>query len=287
MTDFSTPLLTGWSGNQAYFRFDDVRFCETGGRLPDVIRVLRGERLGVIYRNFVPPDVLATLVRRFQASKHRVLRGAEAPGEYVGTVHYLRPTSEYMDAVPQATAAVAEVLDGDSDPLARFWQLLDRTLRESGARHRLACHQGRSACPGLIRSLWSSGSYALDAHEDMSQCRDPRQADFEIQGVGDFEVAALNICIESAEGGRLVVWNVKPDAAAKRRLGISYEGVPYPLASLAGIDRLTLQISAGDAYVFNSGHVHAVEPIRGAQSRRTAIAALLGFIDTRTVVSWT
>lgn len=122
----------------------------------------------------------------------------------------------------------------------------------------------------------------------MSQCSDPRQADFEIQGVADFEVAALNINLRSsADGGRLIVWNIKPDAAAKRRLGISYEGVPYPLDSLKTVERLAVNVKDGDAYLFNSGHVHAVEPIAGADSRRTAIAALLGFIDHRTVVSWT
>ncbi|HUC25020.1 MAG TPA: hypothetical protein VMA73_20105 [Streptosporangiaceae bacterium] len=286
-TDSSAARLTGWSGDEAYFRFEDVKFADSGGCLSEAIRVLRGDLLGVIYRNMVPADAMASLVRRFQASKHRVLRGAEAPGEYIGTVHYLRPTKEYMEAAPQATAAIAEVLDGDGDPLARFWHLLDQTLRQAGAQHRFARYAGQNACPGLIRSLWSSGGYALDPHEDMSQCSDPRQSDFEIQGVTDFEVAALNICIESAEGGRLLVWNIKPDALAKQRLGISYEGVPYPLASLTGVDRLALRINAGDAYLFNSGHVHAVEPILGAQSRRTAIAALLGFINERTVVSWT
>lgn len=119
----SSPVqaLTGWPGTEDYFQFADLEFAATTGGLRAAVEVLRGERVGVIYRNMVPAEVRADILRRFSASEDRVLRGSEAPGEYIGTVHYLRPAHEYLDAAPDATAAVAKVIGGDEDPLMRFW----------------------------------------------------------------------------------------------------------------------------------------------------------------------
>jgi hypothetical protein len=45
-----------------------------------------------------------------------------------------------------------------------------------------------------------------------------------------------------------------------------------------------VDIHAGDVYVFNGRHVHAVDTTVG---NRTAVSFLIGFTDDRTVVTWT
>jgi hypothetical protein len=116
---------------------------------------------------------------------------------------------------------------------------------------------------------------------------DPRQSDFEIQQVSAFEIASVNICISDAAPGQLKVWNIKPDQQTKDRLGISYEGIPYPRYMLETFQQISLPIRTGDLYVFNTAHVHAVGAITESDTCRVTIAALLGFIDQTTVVSWT
>jgi hypothetical protein len=96
------------------------------------------------------------------------------------------------------------------------------------------------------------------------------------------------VCLENGgEGGRLVVWNIRPELACRQRLGLQYTGSPYPVESLQGIERQYIEVRPGDAYVINGGNVHAVEACPDQTGRRTTLACLFGFIDDSTVVSWT
>lgn len=282
-SDMVFPLSKGWNGDGGYFRFIEQIGPEYD--FSSVLDVLQGRVVGVIYRGMIVPEICASILDSFRNSPDRVRRDTDAPGDYLGTVHFLRRTSDYLDSAVEATRAFTAVV-GPNDPLTLFWNALNNSLGIIGARQRVARHDGRSACPGLIRSLSGSEGYALPPHEDASQCADPQQAGFEIQKVLGFEIAAINICIESAVDGKLAVWNLKPSEAFKRWLGISYSGFPYPLHALDGIGRLDITINVGDVYVFNAGHVHAVDPITVPGSRRTTIAALFGFISSDTVVSW-
>jgi hypothetical protein len=138
----------------------------------------------------------------------------------------------------------------------------------------------------LIRHWNAGGEYALQPHDDDSQCRYPDQVGFELQRAVGYKVCAVNMCLENGEGGRLVYWNVVPDDDSKRRLDLYYSGMPYPLEALDGIEAIWLDIRQGDVYVFNGEHVHGVEASADA-SKRTTLAWNMGFIDDRTVVTWT
>jgi Phytanoyl-CoA dioxygenase (PhyH). len=48
-----------------------------------------------------------------------------------------------------------------------------------------------------------------------------------------------------------------------------------------------IEVNAGDVYVFNGAHVHAVEPNTSPKLRRTTLAGIFGFRDDTTVISWT
>ncbi|MFE2098647.1 MULTISPECIES: hypothetical protein [unclassified Streptomyces] len=275
--------LTGFSGDPDYFRFKEYRTFDPRA----VVDVLRGRSAGVVFRGAVDPEICAELSARFWDSDDREKRTAVAPSYYLGTYHFHKTTEEYLDESERTTPALEEVLGIERDPLTEFYDGLAGALAPQGVTVRRAEHGGRQACRGLLRSWHAAGEYTLDPHEDSSQCAHPGQADFEIQRVLDHQICALNICLENGDGGRLALWNIQPDEASKRRLGLEHTGSPYPMDTLDGIECQWLEINAGDIYVFNGAHIHAVEPNTSAGSRRTTLAGIFGFVDRDTVVSWT
>ncbi|MFF4016048.1 hypothetical protein [Streptomyces sp. NPDC001843] len=284
-TDSTAPSrrLTGWSGDTDYFLFREYATFEPQA----VLDVLHGRVAGVMFRGMVEPGTCSALAERFWASPARKTRGVEAPGHFLGAYHYHKTTKAYLDETAEVAAAFDDVLAVPDDPLTLFHEGLNRALAEEGARARLARHDGREACRGLLRSWHGRGEYALAPHDDLAQCTEPQQADFEIQKVAAYQPAALNICLENGDGGRLAYWNIRPDDSCKRALGLHYTGSPYPLDTLEGIELQWVEVHAGDVYVFNGAHVHAVEPNTDPELRRTTLAGILGFVDDQTVVSWT
>ncbi|NBE50754.1 hypothetical protein GUY60_04775 [Streptomyces sp. YC537] len=241
----------------------------------------------MVFRGAVPAAVCSTIAERFRTSPGRRVRGADAPGHYLGAYHYHKTTAGYLDESAAHRAELDRVLDVPGDPLTLIRSELGRVLAEDGVTFRPARHAGREAGAALIRSWHGRGEFALAPHEDQAQCTEPRQADFEIQQVVGRPIGAMNVCLENGRGGRLRIWDTRPDDATRDRLGLTYTGSPYPLASLDGVETCHLDIGPGDIYFFNGAHVHAVEPERDATARRTTLSGMLGFIDERTVVSWT
>jgi hypothetical protein len=276
--------LTGWHGDPDYFRFDEYDRFD-----PDpVLDVLRGQVFGVIFRGVIDPAAAGELVRRFWDSPARKRRGGEvceSLGYYVGAYHYHKLTSTYLQESVEVAEPIRHVLDVPGEPSGWFRQRLQERLAADGVAFRPAEKDGRRACPVLIRHWNASGNYALQPHEDCSQLREPRQADFEIQRALDYRVCAVNMCLENGEKGRLVCWNVVPDDESKSRLGLYYSGSPYPVDVLDGIDSIPLDIRGGDIYVFNGAHVHGVEA-NADGSKRTTMAWNMGRCDDHTVVTW-
>jgi len=277
--------LTGWRGDQDYFRFEELDHFDPG----PVVDVLRGRLAGVIYRGVIDRGVAGELVERFWDSPARKRRGGEvceSLGYYVGAYHYHKPTRTYIDESAEIADYLDAVLDVPREPSRWFREELGARLAAEGVTFRLAEKDGRPGCRALIRHWNASGEYALQPHEDASQCRHPDQADFEIQGALNYVVAAVNMCLENGQGGRLVFWNMVPDDESKSRLGLSLSGSPYPTEVLDGLESIWLDVGPGDIYVFNGGHVHGVESSAG-DSKRTTLAWNMGFCNDRTVVSWT
>ena len=278
--------LTGWQGGADYFRFLELDRFDPG----PVVDVLRGKIAGVVYRGVIEPESAAELVRRFWDSPARKRRGGEvceSLGYYVGAYHYHKPTRRYLDESAEIAGYLSEVLDVPSAPSRWFRERLAARLAEEGVAFRVSEKDGRPGCEALIRHWNATGEYALQPHEDASQCRWPEQADFEIQGAVRNVVAAVNMCLENGErGGRLVFWNMVPDEQSKRRLGLELSGSPYPTEVLDGVESIWLEVGTGDIYVFNGGHVHGVEA-SADDGKRTTLAWNMGFCDDRTVVTWT
>jgi hypothetical protein len=271
--------VTGWSGGSDYFTIEEC----TAPDLGPVVDVLLNRRLGVVFRGYAGPGAAADLLERFRRSPAVQRRMTEAPSHYLGAYHYRKPPEQYLAESAKAAEAVADVLERDGSPWERFWCDLAGVLAADGVTVRPAAKDGMDACHGLVRSWVPDGSYALAPHEDASQCRDPLQADFEIARAAD-RICAVNLCLASGCGGELVVWNAIPDAASRERFGTTIKGGPYPEPALRPYPSRALHVRPGDLYVFRSGHVHAV---RRHEDYRVTAAALMGFTDASTVVSWT
>jgi hypothetical protein len=235
----------------------------------------------------VPVESCQELTTRFWASSARRARGTDAPGYYIGAYHYHKTTSAYLAQAADAEGPLDAVLDIPGEPLAVLRQGLSEALEKEGIEFRTARHEGREAGRAVLRSWHGQGDFALAPHEDEAQCSEPQQADFEIQRVVGYHVVGLNICLENGAGGRLGVWNVRPNDEDRLRLGVRYAGSPYPVEFLEGAEVMWIDINPGDVYLFNSAHIHAVEPETDVTAQRTTMSAMLGFIGERSVVSWT
>lgn len=277
------PDVRGWQGSGSYFRF--IECDELRPYL--AMDVLFGRQLGVVFRGVVPAGTRQEMISRFFASPGRRRRGADAPGEYLGAYHYNKTIDDYLDQTAEIRSDLEKTLDVPAEPLGELRRLLTEALALDGIEFRPARHGGREACAGVFRSWLGQRQFALDPHEDRGQCEDPKQVGFEIQRVIAHQIVALNICLDNGPGGRLVVWNLRPDEATRTRLGVRYTGSPYATEWLTGLDQFWLDVRAGDIYLFNAGHVHAVEPVRDASADRVTLSGMLGFADARTVVSWT
>jgi hypothetical protein len=279
MTPRQAIPVTGMQVDTNFFHFDER--TEFDPRL--VVDVLQGRRLGVIFRNVIPADVQKDMTTRFWDSPARKQREGE-PSHYVGSYHWNKSAETYLEETAQVAKHVQELLDVPDSPWTSFRAGLAEELGRHGATLRIAEMQGSKACAALIRAWNRDGEFSLEPHEDAAQCKDPRQAGFEVQQVSNYEVCAVNMCVEHEEGGRLVLWNIRPDDESRRRLGLEHTGFSYPAELLADFEELRIDVRQGDIYVFNGRHVHAVDANKG---NRTTVSFLLGFIDERTVVTWT
>ena len=276
----SSDQMSGWHGSPEYFHFVERNSFDPA----DIEDVLRGRKVGVIVRGIIPPQATDEILIRFKNSPSLTRREDDAPGLYLGAYHYQKATSDYLEESMEISNVLSDVLGFPGSP----WRWVLSELKEHLAARRVifrrAEKDGATACEGAVRSWETSGAFALSPHEDVSQCRDPKQADFEIQKVAKHEVCGLNLCLQTGGGGELTIWNIKPNEITKINFGTSFTGGIYPPSALAGIEAIRIEVRRGDVYILNGGHVHAVEKTAG---ERTTVASLMGFCDTATVVAWT
>jgi len=272
--------LMGWQGGPDYFRFLEYdRFN------PDpVIDVLRGKVAGVIFRSVFDTDTAGEIVKRFWDSPAR--QPWESVGYSLGSFHYHKLTEAYLDESADVAEYVDSVLDVPDEPSEWVREDLRQRLSEQGITLRPAEKDGRQAGRAFLVHWNGTGNYALKPHEDLSECREPGQADFEVQRTTNYAPCAVNICLENGNQGRLIYWNIVPDDASKRELDVYNSGSPYPREALEGIDSIWLRIGAGDIYVFNGAHVHGIEATTDT-GKRTTMLFRIGFRDDKTVITWT
>lgn len=251
----------------------------------DVVRVLRGEVVGCIFRGVIGQDVCRRVARNFRSHPRLRRRNDDVPAYFLGTYHYRKPLAQYLDEAAAFRNTMHDVFDGCDNVFQQVMSSVTSALASDAVACRVAQHEGADASEFVMRSWSGSGQFSLEPHDDAAQLAHPLQRGFEIQRVAG-PLVAFNMCLENPGAGELHYWNIVPDDATRVRLGLQETGYPYPLDVLKGIERLIVPIQAGDIYFFNGKHVHAVGAQAEATGYRSTVSGLMGFIDPRTVIYW-
>ena len=252
-----------------------------------VLKTLRGEILGCNFKHHINPKVCEDIVHRFWNSSELKARGDAVQAFQLGAFHYRKPLDQYFSeaehfnqVLERIIGEVVNPVDYVIDRLREYFNSLDIELRQ-------AEYYGKKAGKYTIRSAKPSPSGVILPHEDMAQCKLEIQKGFEIQGVSEYPIIGMNICLQNENRGKLRCWNLKPTDLIRELLNLKDSGYPYPTEFLEDIVSLDIPINVGDIYFFDASNVHAVYSDPVAEGYRTTISLFLGFINKNTVAYWT
>lgn len=277
-----TPKATGIVRPSEFFQFVEATTFDPH----HVVRVLRGELAGVMFRGAVEPQVCARVAENFSHHPQLRIRNDEAQARFLGTFHYQKTMPVYLDEAATFRDTMHHVFDGCDNAFQHVMSSLGAALAPDGVTVRVASHEGRDASEFVMRSWSGEGQFSLEPHDDCAQLNDERQRGFEIQRVAAGPAVAFNLCLQTPGAGELHYWNLEPDDAMRQRLGLQDTGYPYPLEVLEGIDKVVVPVRAGDLYFFNGKLIHAVAAQDKATGYRSTISGLMGFCDPQTVIYW-
>ena len=275
--------IVGNSHHKDFFKFYEEKIIH----IEKVYEVLMGKVAGCIFRNIIANDICSKITDNFWKSPSLKQRSDNVPAFYVGAYHYEKELSAYLAQAHCSNKSLPYLFSNTTNIFDEFISSLAIYLESRGITLRLAEHENKKAGHFLMRSWSNSGSYALKPHEDLAQCGSLKQKDFEIQRVRDYEVVAVNMCLENGEDGNLHYWNIQPNNLTRKRLGIEETGYPYPENLLEDFQKIILPIKKGDIYCFNGRNIHAVDELNQANRNRLTLSFLMGFINSKTVVYWT
>lgn len=251
---------------------------------PSAIRsVLGGQVVACIFRKAISPFVCESICKEFLRHPLTACR-PDAEAYYLGAYHFDKTLADYVAQSRTTRDAISHFSSLFPELNASAGSAFRAILKESGLNARLAACEGEEVNPFILRRWAYEGNYTLDPHEDEAQCSDPRQLGFEVQAAVGRPIVAANACLCNGTGGELVIWNYRPTAEDRKRLGTENCGYPYSPEVLKEKERLVVTIQAGDLYFFDGGYVHAVGAI---SAPRTTAAFFLGTLPDGTVLQWT
>ena len=276
--------ITGRTYSPEYFRINEFTTLDPR----EIVRVMRGEVAGCIFRGAMAPEICAGVTKNFWASPELRQRGDTVPAYYVGTYHYAKPLSTYVTEAGQTQQALHALFDGHRNVFQELMDQVSAEFAQDGITLRVAEHEGNAAGEFVVRAWSGGGKLALAAHDDAAQLTATAQAGFEIQEVARNPLAAANLCLQNgAAGGQLLYWNIEPDGPTRKALGIEETGYPYQPEWLGEFDCIELDIRPGDIYFFNGKLIHAVQAQAEAGEFRSTISFLMGMKDDQTAIYWT
>src|ERR1051326_812393 len=123
-----TPV-SGTVAGGSYFRFDELQRFDP----ESVIQVLRGDHLGVIYRNVIEPDVLDSMLQAFWRNP-ATRRRSDAPSYFLGTYHFNKCADTYLSESASVRAPVESLVTMPGSPWLWFHEAVGDRLRQDGAR---------------------------------------------------------------------------------------------------------------------------------------------------------
>ena len=244
--------------------------------------VFDGETPAVHVRNYLSRSSCEQITARFLNNPATRPRSDDVAGLVLGPSSFGRPPGDYFAEVTASRLPVEQLFHGSEETIVRALGDIQRAVWPKVVRP--ALWQGRRA--GTVRALqWlGTGRFALEPHDDQAQLSHPALDGFEIADVR--RSIAINIYPTAGKGGGLVMYNFRPDSAARMRLGIEHSGYPYPPEAVAEAATTTLEIRDGDMVVLDGTFVHAVQSTFGDEPR-LLLNFFAGAIDERTVITWT
>ncbi|HEX3728941.1 MAG TPA: hypothetical protein VHV47_03995, partial [Opitutaceae bacterium] len=118
----------------------------------DVVRVMRGEVAGVIFRGAIEPEACERVKKNFWASPMLRQRGDAVPAYYLGTYHYQKELELYLNEAAATHAALDEVFAGTRNFYREIMGGIAAVLKKDGVTLRVAEHGGRAGGEFVMRS---------------------------------------------------------------------------------------------------------------------------------------
>lgn len=277
--------LTGKINNQSFFNF----YESTQLNFNKILQVLKGNLAGCVIRNFVPLDVCKKVEENFWSSSFLKKRQDNVPAYYIGPYHYNKNLEEYIQQAKKARQGLNQLFQGTANFFVEFIMNFSAFLQKENIIVRIAEYNGEKASAFRLLSWPNSTNFSLEPHDDIAQCGTVLQKGFEIQNVRNYEVVAINICLDNDKAGKqgqLHYWNMQPDDQSRKILGIEETGYPYPSYLLSNIEKMILSVFPGDLYCFNGRNIHAVGSNINKENKRLILSFFIGFIDDNTIVYW-
>jgi len=233
-----------------------------------VAELLRTGQVGgqVLYviREAVSRDHCLQIQENFTAIIAKELNNRPDDGfvktEQIGSSQFHKNGRQYMASTLECGSNVMELFDGlDSRTIRSLYrdEQLERYFAQRQITYRPALHLTTCANFATTRRWLDNGEMSLMPHEDSAQLAFAALDDFEVAGAQD--VISSNICISDAsQGGELMVWNLKPDAALRESFGVQDTGYPYPLDFVSRYESFSVRLAPGDLYFLNASYLHGV-----------------------------
>ncbi|WP_433337488.1 hypothetical protein [Spirillospora sp. CA-294931] len=249
--------------------------------------VLHGVHAGAIFRGVLDGDSCRRIVGNFWSSP--ILRGRRdglpAHGRgFVGTPIAGARLDDYLTSAAANGRHIDALFAGARTHPPALMDDYTAHLAAEGVTLRLAAHRGRTSPPFKMRSWQNSGAFVVAPHEDHTVLRQEGLAGFEIQRAVRF--CNVVACLSNGPGGGLRVWNLSPDSATRRALGLQDDGVGYPLESLDGVASLTVPVAPGDVYLFDNSLIHAVDSKDDDAQDRTNVLWSMASLTPDTILRW-
>lgn len=231
--------------------------------------------------------------RQFVANFHQAIRAGGAlrqdgfvTAAQVGVTQFGKGATDYLAQSGQAAPLVESLFAGLTAParegiLLSDW--LQQELQARGVGFAAATQAGQDAGLCVARSWQNPGAFSLEPHEDAAQLTTVAAEGFEIARAE--RVFASIACVESGEGGDLLLWDLVPDEPLRAAFGLSGTGYPYPPDLLDEIPSLRLRLTAGDLAIIDASRIHAVDALRAGS--RITVGRFVGRVAHDRVVWWT
>lgn len=275
--------LSGNLYDNSYFRFYESNHIN----LDKIYDVLNGKLLGTISHDAISIETCRAVCSNFWNNQTIRERKDGVPAITLGAYHYKKDLDDYFNQVDLSKPYIDKLFLGINNFVEELIENLTHYFARKNITFRLARNNNRDASKFVMRACDAKSKYVISPHDDVAQCRTVKQKGFEIEKIPDYEMIAVNMCLENFNGGELNIWNIQADNETRFSLNIEETGYPYPPYLVEDFDKLVLPIRAGDIYCFNGRNIHAVKSREISDRYRTTITFFMGFIDKNTIIYWT